>query len=254
MINKGLVDLKELRKLKNNYDFRGKSAYCFIRGNKIIKIYATSEDIGYSVLDNNLINDFSKYKADTIVFPEEYIYENGKIVGEILDYIDDTSIIESFCDNTIVDNIIKSYELVVNDIYTFSNLEMIDLSSVNILYSMNNGFHIIDTTEWKLNKDREKINIHMFSSQIVNTLFSKIDLPITYKSTYAFVDKNVEINACKYGKVGKAFCNVLEMNMNNYYRLLELIYVYKRIYEMHYGKELNTIADMKEITKILKKG
>ena len=153
-----------------------------------------------------------------------------------------------------VDNIIKSYELVVNDIYTFSNLEMIDLSSVNILYSMNNGFHIIDTTEWKLNKDREKINIHSFSSQIVNTLFSKIDLPITYKSTYAFVDKNVEINACKYGRVGKAFCNVLEMNMNNYYRLLELIYVYKRIYEMHYGKELNTIADMKEITKILKKG
>ena len=62
-MKQGLVDLESLRKLKNEADFRGKSAYCFIRGNKIIKIYANKFDKGYIPLDRNSICDFSKYKA-----------------------------------------------------------------------------------------------------------------------------------------------------------------------------------------------
>ena len=67
-MNKGLVDLKSLRKDILKADFRGKSAFCFVDGDKLIKIYARKTDRGYIYLDTDKINDFSKYSADTIVF------------------------------------------------------------------------------------------------------------------------------------------------------------------------------------------
>ena len=93
-MNRGLVNLKELRENFDKADFKqGKSSYCFINGDEIIKIYAKKFGENYIPKD---VCDLSKFSADTIVFPKEYIYENGKIVGEISKYIKSKSINESF--------------------------------------------------------------------------------------------------------------------------------------------------------------
>ena len=133
MKNEGLVDLNMLRSLKRKANFHGKSAYCFIQGNKIIKIYA-SDDM-YDKLDGKCIPDLSKYHKKTIIFPNKYIYEDGIKAGEIMDYIPDKSLYDLMYDNILVNLFMKNYDVALRDIRKYSNILMMDLCSVNILYS-----------------------------------------------------------------------------------------------------------------------
>ena len=145
-MNRGLVNLSELRNNFDKADFKqGKSSYVFIKGDKVIKIYAKKYGDDYVPRE---VCDFSKCSADTIVFPIEYIYENGKIVGEISKYIKSKPISESFNDHVNINKLIIGYEKVIDDMYLYNNINMFDLECVNILFSNQLGFHIIDTTEW----------------------------------------------------------------------------------------------------------
>ena len=94
-MNEGLVDLALLRENIKKADYEGKSSFSFKIGSKIIKVYARKEDHGFfNPPDTSSIVDFSKYYADTIVFPEEYIYEITKELEQAIDTMKTKLIIE----------------------------------------------------------------------------------------------------------------------------------------------------------------
>ena len=77
----GVFSLDELKREKrkreknNDYFLSGKTGCCFIRGDKIIKLYNYSKKYDAS-------NDLTKYKSDRISFPIDYLYQKGKIIGD----------------------------------------------------------------------------------------------------------------------------------------------------------------------------
>ena len=252
-MNRGLVNLEELRKNRDHADFRGSRAYCFVDGNKIIKIYSTKDDDDYIPVDVNELEDLSCYKADTIIFPDKYIYENGEKVGEILKYVKDKSI-----DNSIkiakVNKMITSYEKVIGDIELYSNLDMVDLCYVNILYSNRSGFHIIDTTEWKISDNNLKENMYRFNSSLIRVLVNYLEIPITYSKYYNKIDNEYFENIKKYGIQGRKLSNNLLRLMDGHYDFLGLLYAYMDACRIYRDKDVETVKEMKEFTKVLKKG
>ena len=253
-MNRGLVNLEELRKNSKNADFHGKSAYCFIDGNKIIKIYATKFDDDYIPVETKEVVDLSMYKADTIIFPNEYIYENGEKVGEILRYIRDKSVDKSFNKNARCNKIITGYEKVINDLELYKNIDMIDLCYVNILYSNRSGFHIIDTTEWKITDKSFKQNLLRFNSSLIRVFVDYLEIPIVYSKYYNKIDEVFFDNIKKFGIAGMKLNNNLLKLMNNQYDFLGLLYAYMDATKIFEDKEVETLKEMKEFTKVLKKG
>ena len=254
MDDKGLVDLAKLRSMRNRTKMRGKNAYCFVIDNKLIKIYASVDDWNFGYLDGNLVTDLSMFKADTIVFPDEYIYENGVKCGEIQEYIKDESMLLSFNSQTKIKPLIENYEYVINDLMTFSNLIMNDLCGVNTLYSQKNGFYIIDTTEWELGKNTSKANIYRFNLLVVNEIFRYIDMPIAYNGHFYLNNPNICKNCIKFGNVGINFYKLLIENVENRYNFIDFIYAYIALYRKYCNQEMKTFKEMDEFTKVLKKG
>lgn len=251
-MNRGLVNLEELRKNFDKADFKkGKSSYCFIDGDKVIKIYTVK--FGENFIPKKVC-DFSKLSADTIVFPEEYIYENGKIVGEISKYIKSKPISESFNEEAHLDAIIKGYDLVINDLYLYDNINMIDLCSVNILFSNKNGFHLIDTTEWQFQDNALRHNIYYFNMGLVDELIEYSEIPIVYGKYYSKMDDIFCDNVEKYGKYGDALKESIYELMSNKYNFIKFLIAYMNTYRIHYGEDAKTLEDIKEFTKVLKKG
>ena len=256
-MNRGLVNLNELRKQVNQADFEGKSAFCFIKRDKIIKIYARKEDKGFFIpLNPSKICDFSKYSADTIVFPDEYIYENGKKAGEILNYINSKTLYDgAFTDQDKIDLIIKSYEKVTHDLELFDNISMIDLNFVNILYSNINGFHIIDTTDWLYADNSFQTNLYNFNESLVRSIIKYNEL--TVDLIVGFLNEIDDVfyhNLARYGNAGKDLQKNFDLIKINKYNFLNLIFSYCELYRQYYGINMKTLKDMKEITKVLKKG
>ena len=254
MENRGLVDLKELRKNMLNANFRGKNAFCFINGDKIIKVYAKTSKNEYIPLDVDKLYDLSVFCADTIVFPDEYIYENGKRAGEILKFIRDKSIDESFNDKVNLKKLVDSYEKVLNDLLLYSNIDMVDLCQVNILYSNKRGFHIIDTTEWVVNNSLVNGNFYKLNSTLIAAVMEYLEIPILYSRYYSNIDKDLIDKLKKYGKEGKNLQKSLINLMNNNYDFLGLMFALMDTSRIYNDKETETFKDIKEFTKILKKG
>ena len=255
MNNEGLVDIAKLRKNKAKANFRGKSAYRFIHGNKIIKIYASDKDNGYAPIDRDSIIDLSTYKSDTIVFPDSYLYEKKEKVGEIMNYIKADHVRVPFYNNINVNRLLVNYENAYNDITVYNNILMRDLCDVNILYSEKDGFHIIDTTEWEFSdKNTVPYNIYKFKSSLVNIILEYIDMPIIYRYDYPMIDGIIQENALKYGSVGQRYFKVLNDIVNNKCSFQELLFAYMSLYQKMYNRDLKTMNDVKEMTKILKKG
>ena len=114
MNNKGLVD--EIKESKKDYDFEGKSGFCYIMGKKIIKIYGTKEDnYDFVYVDRSKVCDFSKFMSKIIVFPDEYIPENGIKAAELSTFITVSKpIIESFRKLVYISKMMDSYPQAIN--------------------------------------------------------------------------------------------------------------------------------------------
>lgn len=251
-MDRGLVNLEELRKNFDKADFKhGKSSYCFIRGNKIIKIYASK--FGENLIPKNVC-DFSKFKADTIVFPDEYIYENEKIVGEIANYIKSREVSEAFNDSAKPIRIIDSYEKVIEDMNLYQDIDMADLCYVNILYSNRLGFHIIDTTEWQLAKNYFKVNVRRFNMALIDALVEYLEIPIIYSKYYSEVDSKYMNNIDKFGSAGKELKDSINVLMHNRYNFLQFLISYMDAYYAYSGTNAESLKDINEFTKVLKKG
>ena len=253
-MEKGLVDLAELRSNMSSANYEGKSSYGFKMGNKFIKVYIRKSDKGFfTPPDVDNIVDFSKFEAKTIVFPDEYIYEDGKKAGEISKFVNGKRLDENV-DFIIIDRMIKSYEDVIADLYLYDFIDMIDLCYVNIIYSNRSGFHIIDTTDWKFRDNSLKLNIRRLNSCLIDAIVEDLLIPITYSKYYSKIDEIFYNNMAKYGNGGKRLQKEMNLLMNNEYRFLDFLYAYQEVYRIHYGEDANTLKDVKEFTKVLKKG
>ena len=254
-MNRGLVNLELLRKNRNKADFEGKSAYCFIYDDKLIKIYARKCDRDFEYpIDVNKVCDLSKFSADTIVFPIEYIYEDDKKVGEILPYINSKSIDVSFDGKASIQTIISGYEEVLSDLELYNNIDMIDLCCVNVLYSNKDGFHLIDTTEWQIKDNSMKMNVLRFNSSLIGVMVDNLTIPVIYNKYYSNIDKTFYKRMAKYGNAGIRLQKNMNLLMNGRYCFLDLMFAYMDVYRIHYGKDAKTLEDIKEMTKVLKKG
>ena len=250
MDNRGLVDLAKLRSSFDKADFKhGKNSYCFIQGDQIIKVYARK--YGEPMPKN--VCDFSKYKADTIVFPIEYIYENGQVVGEISKYIKSEAISSSFDEKANVNRIIKSFESVLGDMYLYQDIDMQDLCYVNILYSNRLGFHIIDTTEWEIKKDSLRNNVHRLNISLIDALVEYLELPVIYSKYFSRIDENFYNNMAKFGPAGKNLQENMTLLMYNKYHFFKLMSAYMDAYRVYSGNEAKTLGDVEEFVKVLKK-
>ncbi len=253
-MEKGLVDLEKLRKNVLKADFHGKSAFCFVDGNELIKVYARKQDGDFITLNTGNIDDFSIFNAKTIVFPHKYIYEDGSKAGEIMSFISDKTIEKSFNGDTNISLLIKNYELVFHDFIKFPDFNMVDLCYVNILYSNENGFHIIDTTEWTKEENSFKKNIFNFNSSLGEVFIRFMDIPIIYSKYYNSLDDNFLKNIGKYGKAGNDFKDKL-MRIKNYdFQFLSLLFSYIEMYYIYCNNDVYNFKELEDFTKVLKKG
>ena len=85
-------------------------------------------------------------------------------------------------------------------------------------------------------------------------IFEYIDIPIIYRYEYPIIDGVIRENAYKYGPDGQRYFKVLNDVINNKCSFQELLFAYMSLYEKIYNTELKTLNDVKEMTKILKKG
>lgn len=253
-MEKGLVELSEYRKKKNIADFHGKSAYCFLIGNKIIKIYANNNDQFYMSLDRNKINDLSSFKSNLILFPLEYLYENGRIEGEISKFIPDKSLENgALNDRTMILPLLRHYREIINEIKKFNELDMIDLCTSNVCYSGKNGFHIYDTTEWQFTDRMDNNNVRRFDFQLFNQLLDYLNFPSFF---HDFINTRIMYNVIrgKYGKIGSDFLDTIQYNLMDDYHIEDFLILYMEMYKIYYNSEMKTLGQMKKYTKILKKG
>lgn len=257
-MDRGLVNLGELRKRFANgeYDFIGNRAYCFVIDDKIVKIYGTKEDnYDFIYVDRSKVCDFSKFMSKIIVFPDEYIPENGIKAAELSTFITVSKpIIESFRKLVYISRMMDSYPQAINELNKFDNINMPDLGSTNILYSNEKGFNIIDPTLWFRKNNSSKENIDRFNLALIDTIIDVCEIPIRHSKFYNNIDSNFYNNLNKFGRPGECLQNVLKGIINHEYDFLWMIYSIVDIYYKYYGTDLKTIQDIKEITKVLKKG
>ncbi len=252
-MNRGLVNIKEFRDNFSKADFRlGKSSYCFIVGDKIYKFYA--KKYGNPITPTNEC-DLSIYKADTIVFPIEYIYDKKICCGEIQEYIKSSCIIESFNCDALVSRILESYDQVIGDLLLYPNIYMQDVSSVNILYSNELGFHIIDTMEWKIvSKDMYKVNLSNFNLGLIKEIFEYFSIPVIYGNVTNYIDQRILDNISKYGDAGKRLQDGIKNIIYRNYNFLKIMYGLIDSYRVYSKTDPKTLGDVKEFVKELKKG
>ena len=164
-MKQSLVELEKLKKemliRKRNYDYnlRGKTGFCFIRGKIIIKLYEYPKD------EKNMC-DLSIFKSKRISFPIDYIYEKGKIIGEILPFYNADTLNNSFNIRNNIDMLTKSFNEIIDEIDKFDNIAMYDMWAENILYSSKYGMFLIDTTDWKIRNNCFFDNLELLERSI----------------------------------------------------------------------------------------
>ncbi len=251
-MNRGMVDLKELRANFDKADFKhGKSSYCFIIGDKIYKIFA--KKYGNPEMPKNQC-DLSMYQADTIMFPLEYIYEYNQSVGEISQYIANKSIMDSFNATAIISRILESYDEVVGDLMMFPDIYMQDICGVNILFSNELGFHIIDTTDWIKSKNMFSVNLSKFNVSLIGEIFEYTDISIIYGRFANTVDHRIKEMASKFGTAGERLKESLKLIEYRKYNFIKFIEALMYCYRIYSGNDPKTLGEIKEFVKVMKKG
>ena len=252
-MKKGLVDLDIFRDNKEKANYHGKSAYCFKLNNSVLKVYADFSDKEFSPIDRGSVVDLSKYKSSVIIFPSEYIYENGVISGEISRFVPDRALDDAaFNNNVRLLPLLRNYREAVLELKKFDFIDMFDLCTCNITYSGKNGFHIYDTTEWKYRSDEKNMNIYRFDSSIVKELLNYLEFP---QFLHWFIDTKMPNNILNndYGNLGKEFYEAIMDNLMDSYNVEDFINLFMKMYQKYYDREMKTLSDMKKYTKILKK-
>ena len=246
-----VVDLKECRKImyekKRNYDYslRGSQGCCFINGDKIAKIYEHEVDI-------NDICDLRSYLSSHISFPIEYIFENGRVVGEIMPYFPYDTLNNKLTPSSKLDRFIVNYDEIIKEINLFPELLMREMDFCeNILYDENAGMYLIDVSRWEKGKNCNVVNINHLNRTLMNIIMELIYGEQSYISRLLF-DFEINYRILHTTLVGKEFLALIKANLECDYHLKELIDSYIWIVKKIYGVDIKTFKDVKKYTKIMK--
>ncbi len=175
-----------IRKRNCDYSLRGKTGFCFIKGNIVIKLYEYPKDI------KNFC-DLSMFKSDLISFPLDYIYENGKIIGEILPFYKGKTLDNALNIRSNIDSIVNHFNNIIEELDRFNNLAMYDMWTRNILYSSKNGMFLIDTTDWKIKDDCFFDNLELLENSmasVIKKILYDDKMEFDTLKDYSFLRKN----------------------------------------------------------------
>ena len=240
-----------LQKYNNDIQLKGKDGFCLVENELIYKIY-------FFPKYNMLFYDFSKYKSDLISFPMHYLYDcsvsfkdRKAIVGEIMPYFPKASITKSITETTNIHILIRNYLLMISELKKFPEIMMKDLVSSNILYDEGKGFSLIDTSDWLIN---EYENYILFNKKCFDFSLSNLLLDNLLELYPRIVDNyNFQNNLMKFGKNGVDLLNAIRSTLNDDCRFIEILDLYCLVFEKAGLKPINTIEDMQEYTKMLKR-
>ena len=244
---KVLVDYEKLLNLFDvDKDLFGSQGFCLVKGKKIFKIY-------FNPCEN--VCDLSNYKSKKISFPIHYLYNQNNLssnmcVGEIMPYYNKKQITWSLNEKTIIDLLVKHYFELRKEIDKFPEILMDDLCTANILYNDENGFSIIDTTTWDVdkNKDFSQYNKMLFDFEVCERIVDGI-LNIMPKT---ITDYEFYHNIKKYGSLGISLFNALESTLNDKYELLNILNLLQEIANKYSLEPIKTLGDAQNYIKKLK--
>lgn len=229
------IDLLTINELKNeriikeknrDYSLSGKTGYCFIRGNRIIKLYEFPKkyDVNY---------DMTKFKSERISFPLDYLYEEGRIIGEILPYYKALNIENIINLRSNIIQLASFFEEMCNEVKKFPNIAMYDIWLGNILYSNKKGMFLIDTTDWKISeKNCNEYNLKLLEESMIKLL------------------KDLVIQSENFQK-GSLLRYLFEY-INNGNSLVDLLKEYREKVKNEYNCEIKSVSDVKKYMKIMK--
>ena len=229
----------KIKRKNNDKSLSGSTGSCIVHGDKIIKMYYTPQSI-YNIVD------LSGYNSERISFPLKYLKRRKYYYGEIMPYFQIDNVLNALEYNGNIDKLIYNYQQIVEEIKKFSNLLMVDLCYLNILYDEDKGFYLIDVTEWQDDVDSlygkslfennvDDLNESLFYC-IWKIVFNKTDDPLWIK--YIFGER-----------VYDAFIESLQVKCD----FLKFMDIFREDTLKRYNLMLNNIEDMKKSVKILKK-
>lgn len=249
---KVLVDYEKAVEYYEKYESElyGSQGFCYIKDGKISKIYFEPRILEY---------DFSKYSSDIISFPICYFYDKTAnsfemVVGELMDFFPGKSLAWSIDNDIEISVFLQQYQMIIKEIKRFSEIQMNDLCYPNILYEKNNGFYLIDSTNWvideKKSKDNKEKNINSLNTAIRETILNDYLEVMTLMYNPNFF-KNLE----KMGLNGKNLSKLLNLSLLiDRWSIVELLELYKEVFKNGDLGPIETLGDIKKYTKILKKG
>lgn len=246
-MQKGLVDLLKIRqelmiqKDDLEYTLKGKTGYCVVVDNKIVKYYFEPKKIDSK-------NDLTNYKSSIIVFPISYIVHDNMIIGEIMDYIPDKNI-SDLSNKTNIKKFLKDYLLVLSEFKKYSNLNMLDICENNITYSSHDGFHIYDSTDFVYEKNSLELNMERFNMALFYAISNYLGIPDCHLN---LMNSKFLKNVMNNNLYGKELISLLYAMYDYDYHLIEFFNCFSEMYKQHYNCDIEKFQDMKKYTKILK--
>lgn len=220
----------------SNLDYldRGSQGTIYKKDDLIYKLYRTDKynfrGIPRSI--KHLLGNESK----NILFPIEEILDDDRLVGYVAKYVKSNNLYNGFDLNTNVNNIIKAYYEILEEIKKYSFYRMDDLYNRNILFD-NNRFYIIDTDDWKYSNN--SVNSYLFDSSIRIELLSSLKLD---KNSIYYKINNFKIN----NDLNKLYNTLLDNNFIRKYNGIKILeYLIDYYYKM--GINIEKLSDFNRI-------
>lgn len=212
-----------IKQRRHDHSMSGKTGYCFIKGDKVIKVYEHPKAYSDAY-------DMTYFKSDRISFPIDYLFEKGAIIGEVLPYYNVESINKSFNSTSNIEFMIDAYQEIIQEIKKYPLIAMYDICKENILYSNNKGMFLIDTTDWKMeDEDCSAYNLRLLERSILIALKD-----IIVKNSYG------EINNGE--KILKYFYDYINDGNN----IIDLLREYREKKYINYNCDKKTVKIMKK--------
>ena len=171
----------------------GNQGKCYTDGTYVYKFYRTSEIDFLAGLGQ---------KSEYIAFPiEEFRDENNVLVGYKSNIMPGDQFYKGMEPDTRLEDILKAYYLIKEEVKNFEQFQMIDLCYINVLFDKKR-FYIIDTDRWELNYNciRNITNLNFSINEgIINSLSDQFHRVLFDMKKYP-VDGTIEIMEKMYVK------------------------------------------------------
>ena len=221
---------------KKRYLGKGCSGVCYLtEDNKVFK------EMKNDKLDFYHLKKFTNVKNDSIVFPNEIVYQyehnDNNIIGYTMDYIDGY-LFREIEDNESINNIISASIKVEENIKKLSyqySIMMEEINPSNVIYSKDKKFKIIDTDFYTYFPSEEeqiiyKNNIYEWGNYMMSML----------GGCYPFIDEDLN----------NLYCDCV---CNGRVKPSQIVIKIKDLIEKISNQNINTLGEYQNSLKLVKK-